>query len=317
MLIGVTPHKATQKETALVNPKADGAFIFETSTALFENDVLKLSLKKPVLVEFWAPWCGPCKQLMPVLEQLVGARQGKVAMAKVNIDESPELAQAFRVQSVPMVVALYKGQPVTGFAGVRPPKEIDHLIEQLIAMHHQDQPEALDIPVALKEAALMLDAGDLASAQNLYAAILSQDGLQVEAYVGMVRVMIAAGDIEQAEGMITGAPEQIAGNAKFAAAKTALDLAKNTSNAGDLSILEQKMTAHPDDLHIRFAYAESCFAHGDKDKAVDALIAIIHADRAWENDKAKTLLLKYFESWGFADPASVTGRKKLSRVLFS
>lgn len=313
MLIGMNQ----KKPTAAVAPKAEGAFIFDTSTENFETDVLKLSLEKPVLIEFWAPWCGPCKQLMPVLEQLVGARQGKIAMAKVNIDESPELAQAFRVQSVPMVVALYKGQPVTGFAGVRPPKDIDHLIEQLLAMHNQNQPEALDIPASLKEAALLLDAGDFGGAQSLYAAILNQDALQVEAYLGMVRVMLAAGEIEQAENMITGAPIQISGDIKFAAAKTALDLAKNAQNAGDLSVLEQKIASHPDDLNIKFDYAESCFAHGQKDKAVDALISIIRANRTWEDDKAKTLLLKYFEGWGFADPASVAGRKKLSIVLFS
>lgn len=314
MLIGIPPQK---KQDTLSPPKPGDAFIFETSTEHFETDVLKLSLEKPVLVEFWAPWCGPCKQLMPVLEQLVGTRQGKIAMAKVNIDENPDLAQAFRVQSVPMVVALYKGQPVTGFAGMRPTKDIDHLIEQLLALHNQNQPESLDIPAALKEAVTFLNAGDLAAAQDLYAAILLQDGLQVEAYIGMVRVMIAADDIDQAQGMITGAPLQISGDPKFAAAKTALELAKKKETAGDLSLLEKRINLDPEDLQARFDYAESCFAHGHKEKAVDALISIIRTNRTWENDKAKNLLLKYFEGWGFSDPVSVSGRKKLSVVLFS
>lgn len=311
MLIGMPPKAPS------ASPKPEGVFIFDTATATFENDVLRLSLEKPVLIEFWAPWCGPCKQLMPVLEQLVGAREGKVAMAKVNIDQSPELAQAFRVQSVPMVVALYKGQPITGFAGVRPPKDIDHLIEQLIAMHNQNQPEALDIPAALKDAALLLDAGDLGAAQQLYAAILSQDALQVEAYLGMVRVMIAAREFDAAAAMIADAPSQISSHASFAAAQTALDLAQNAQNAGDMATLESRMTLDPNDLQAKFEYAEACFAHGHKDKAVDALIAIIRINRTWEDDRAKSLLLKYFEGWGFADPSSVAGRKKLSSVLFS
>lgn len=293
------------------------SYIFDATTAGFETQVLKASLDKPVLIDFWAPWCGPCKQLKPLLEQLVAAKGGKIILAKVNVDENPELAQAFRVQSVPMVVALYKGQPVTAFAGMRPQHDIEHLLEQLIALHNQNQPEALDIPAAIKEAAQLLDQGDLAGAQGLYAAILTQDALQVEAYVGMVRVMIAAGDIEQAEGMIAGAPETISKDSRFQAAKTALDLAKTTVDSGDLGGLQRQMQAQPQNLDLKFDYAEACFAKGLKDEAVEALVAIIRIDRAWEDEKAKKQLLKYFEAWGFADPASVSGRRKLSSVLFS
>ena len=292
-------------------------YIYDVTTADFENTVLKASMDRPILVDFWAPWCAPCKQLVPMLEKTVAAQNGKVALAKVNIDQNPELAQAFRVQSVPMVVAMYMGQPVSGFAGVRPQAELDQLMTQLIELHSQNTPDTLDIPAALADAALCLEQGDLASAQEIYAHIMMNDEQHIDAYCGMVRVMIAAGDLEQAAGLISSAPEAMTHDSKFAAVVTALDLAQNAQNAGELAEIEEKLAQNPDDFNIRFEFAEACFAKGFKDKAVDLLIGIITKNREWEDGKARAQLLKYFEAWGFADPASVAGRRKLSCVLFS
>jgi putative thioredoxin len=303
------------------SPKTKDPNVFDVTADGFEDQVLKESITRPVLVDFWAPWCGPCKQLGPTLEAAVAAQGGKVALAKVNVDENPELAQAFRVQSIPMVVAMYQGQPVSGFAGARPKADIDNLIAQLVALAAQNAPDTVDIPSTLKDAAERLDAGDLMGAQELYAEILAHDENNTPAYVGLVRVQIAAGQIEQARQLVAGAPESIAKDPNFAAAKTALELAQNQKQKQEidqgLAELEARVIADPNNLETRFDFAESCYAKGWKDAAVDALIEIIRRDRTWQDDKARTQLLKYFEAWGFTDPASVSGRKKLSSVLFS
>ncbi|MDD3020823.1 MAG: tetratricopeptide repeat protein [Alphaproteobacteria bacterium] len=313
MLIGMkTAHAPVTQNSA--------ADIYDVTTADFETSVLKASMDRPILVDFWAPWCGPCKQLVPMLENTIKAQDGKIALAKVNVDQNPELAQAFRVQSVPMVVAMYMGQPVSAFAGARPQSDIDQLVQQLIALQKQntpDAPEAMDIPSALKQAQTFIDQGELGAAQEIFAHILMQDDLNVAAYFGLVRVMIAAGDLDQAQNMIDTAPDHIKKDSGFSSINTALDLACHAANVGDLAELEKKVSSNPDDLQSRFDLAEACFAKGEKDRAVDLLIDIIRKDRSWEEDKARAQLLKYLEAWGFGDPASVTGRRKLSSVLFS
>lgn len=313
MLIGLTPTPQPKPDAA---PDAQGAAIYDVSTPEFETKVIKESLTRPVIIDFWAPWCGPCKQLGPILEAAVAAKGGKIALAKVDIDQNPQIAQAFRVQSIPMVVALYQGQPVTAFAGARPKADIDTLIDQLLKLHHQNSPEAIDVPAALKEAALLLSENDLIGAQQIYAAVLTQDEKNVEAYVGLIRIMIAAAEYDEAQAMIEQAPEGIKKASGFAAAQTALDLARNAP-VDDLAALEARIKANPESPDAQFSYAEACFARGLKDEAVTALVELMRRNRAWEDDKARKQLLKYFEAWGHSDPATVAGRKRLSSVLFS
>lgn len=312
MLIGMP---SLGKKPAPAAPGAE-AFIYDVNAADFDAKVLQASMEKPVIIEFWAPWCGPCKQLMPVLEQAIGARAGKVAMAKINIDDNPELAQAFRVQSVPMVVAMYMGQPVTAFAGVRPQAEINKLLDQIEQVADKNKPQAIDLEAALKDAAEFLAEGDLQSARQIYSVILGENPEHALAYIGMIRVMIAAGQPEQAQALLANAPEKIVKDPNFAAARTAVELALKAPS-GDMATLKAKMDANPQDPAAAFDYAEACFAAGFKDETLDAMIGLIKSHRMWEDEKARKQLLRYFEAWGMTDPASVNGRKRLSAVLFS
>ncbi|PZP56134.1 MAG: thioredoxin family protein, partial [Micavibrio aeruginosavorus] len=266
--------------------------------------------------DFWAPWCGPCKQLMPVLEEIINAQGGKVALAKVNIDENPELAQAFRVQSVPTVIAMFMGQPVSGFQGVRPKSDIENLINQLLQIQKQQMPDALDIPSALAAASDAMAENNFDLAQNIYGEILAEDNLNAAAFAGMIRILIAVGEIGQAKAVSDGLPEQIAKDPNITSVRTALELALNRP-PGALDEIERRLAAQSDNPDILFEYAEAAFAAGEKDKAVDTLIALIKKHKDWEEDKARKQLLKYFEAWGVMDPASASGRRKLSSLLFS
>ncbi len=312
MLIGMKPPTSPKTKTS------SEEIVFDVTALNFESAVLNASAEKPILIDFWAPWCGPCRQLMPLLEKAVLSRSGEVALAKVNVDENPELSQAFRVQSVPTVIALYMGQPVSGFAGARPASDIEALLDQLVALHKKNQPEKLDIPSNLKQAASHLEQGEVKQAEALYAKILTQNPAETEAYVGLVRCLLAVDDTARAADMVENAPEPILKDPRFGAAKTALDLAVNKPAADkNMTELEARLLASPDNLDVRFEFAEACFAKGWKEAAVDALIEIIRKNKTWEDEKARKQLLKYFEAWGFSDPASITGRRKLSTLLFS
>ncbi len=296
-------------------PPSSSPIIFDVGTEDFEQRVMAASMQVPVIVDFWAPWCGPCKQLMPVLEKAVTAAGGKVLLAKVNLDDNPELAQALRVQSVPTVFGFFQGQPIDAFMGVQPESKINEFIQKLITAANGAQPDALDIPEALKGAALALLDGDVQGAHTIYAQILQQDQINADAYVGLVRCFLAVDQIEQAQGLLDNAPDEISKAGVFTEAKAAVELAN--SPVGNTSEFKKKIDKNPNDHQARIDLAYALFAAGKKSEACDALLDSIRLDREWNEEAARTELLTLFSAMGFTDPITVAARRKLSSILFS
>lgn len=297
-------------------PASAGAVVFDVSSADFEVKVLQTSLEKPVIAYFTAPWCGPCKQLGPVIEGAVKAANGAVLLAKINLDENQELAQALRIQSVPTVYAFLGGRPVDAFQGAQPESQVKEFIARVLQAARAAQPEALDIPTVLKAAAQAMAQGDLGTAQGIYAQVLAQDENNAPAYVGLVRVMIAAGQVEQAEGLVKTAPEEISKTAIFGEARTALDLAR-AKPAGSTNALAAAVEKNPTDHQARYDLALAQFTSGLKAEGMESLLEILRRQRDWKEEEARKQLLKFFEALGPADPLTLQGRKKLSAILFS
>lgn len=291
--------------------------IFDVTAEDFETRVMAASMEKPVIVDFWAPWCGPCRQLMPLLESAVNAAGGEVLLAKVNLDENPELAQALRVQSVPTVFAFLGGRPVDAFQGVIPESAIKDFIAKQVQTAKAARPGAVDIPETLKAGTQALAENDLQMAQGCFMQVLQQDDTNTEAFTGLIRTLIAAGQVEQAAAMAENAPEDITKDPGFAAARTAIELAQNTAPSGELKKLEEKAAKNPQDMEAQCALAEVQFASGKKEQAIETLLAAIAHDREWNEQEARKNLLRFFEALGHADPLTVAGRKKLSAILFS
>jgi len=284
----------------------------ETTTQGFIKDVIEASKKQPVLVDFWAPWCGPCKQLTPILEKAVKSAKGKVKLAKMNIDEHPAIPGQLGIQSIPAVIAFSNGQPVDGFMGALPESQVVAFLERLTK--GKVAPDDKDV---LKAADAALADGDAASAAQLYAQLLQQDAQNVHALAGLARCYVETGALEQAKQTLDMIPEAKRNEAPVAAARAALDVAEQAKSVGPLAELEAKVLANPLDHQARFDFAIALNAKGKREEAAQQLLEIVKRDRKWSDDGARKQLVQFFEAWGFTDPAAVEGRKKLSSILFA
>jgi putative thioredoxin len=290
-----------------------GVAVKDVTTATFRDEVLTASTKQPVLVDFWAPWCGPCKQLAPVLEKAVAASGGKVKLVKMNIDDHPQIAGQLGIQSIPAVIAFEKGQPVDGFMGALPETQVRGFIERLIG------PLTSGADELIAEAEAMLAEGDTEGAAALYARVLTEDEGNTKAIAGLAKIHIDSGDLEQAKGVLSLAPPPPAGrdaDPAIAAVKAALEIAEQAASLGDAAPLEAAVAADPTNNQARFDLALALNARGDREGAADHLLDIIKRDRKWNDDGARKQLVQFFEAWGLMDPAAVAARRKLSALIF-
>jgi putative thioredoxin len=288
------------------------AVVRETTTQNFVKDVIEESRHQPVLVDFWAPWCGPCKQLTPVLEKAVRGAKGKAKLVKMNIDEHPAIPGQMGIQSIPAVIAFVNGQPVDGFLGALPESQVTAFLERLVKDRVGGEEKDL-----LKAADAALAEGDAVRAADLYAKILAQDAGNVSALAGLARAYVGTGAVEQAKQTLALVPEAKRNEAPVAAARAALELAQQATSLGPVAELEQKVAANPLDHQARFDLALALNAKGRRQQALDHLLEIVRRDRKWNDDAARKQLVQLFEAWGPTDEATLEGRRRLSSILFA
>ncbi|WP_443069331.1 tetratricopeptide repeat protein [Sulfitobacter sp. EhC04] len=294
----------------------DADLIKDVSEATFMTDVVEASQTTPVIVDFWAPWCGPCKTLGPQLEAAVTAAKGAVKMAKVNVDEAQMIAGQLQIQSIPTVYAFYKGQPIDGFQGALPESEIKAFVDKVIKAAGGEAPgDAL--AEAVEAAEDMLTEGAAADAAQTFVAILGEDPQHAGAYGGMVRAHIAMGELDQAEALLNGAPIEISKAPELEAAFAQLELARQAENAGPVAELTATVDAEPDNHQARFDLAQALYAKGDAELAVTHLLDLFRRDREWNDGAAKTQLFTIFDALKPNDPVVLNGRRKLSSMIFA
>ncbi len=290
--------------------------IKDGSDATFMADVVEASRSVPVIVDFWAPWCGPCKQLGPALEAAVTKAKGAVRMVKIDVDQNPQISGQLRIQSIPTVYAFHNGQPVDGFQGALPPSQIDEFVGKLAALGGGgEEDDGLDEAVAAAEE--MLEAGAAADAAETFAAILQEDPDHAAAFGGLARAYLALGQVDQAEAVLNGTPADKADAPQIEAARAAIALARQAENAGPVAELKEKVEANPDDHQARLDLATALHASGDTEGAIDQLLESFRRDREWNEGAAKAQLFQLFDALKPNDPLVAKGRRRLSSMIFA
>jgi putative thioredoxin len=291
---------------------APDGLVKDTTTQAFVKDVIEESKRQPVLVDFWAPWCGPCKQLTPVLEKVVRAAKGKVKLVKMNIDEHPSIPGQLGIQSIPAVIAFANGQIADGFMGALPEGQVLAFIERVTKDKIGGAAQDL-----LKEAEAAFAGGDPAGAAEIYAELLAEDPANVAAIAGLARCYFETGAVDKAKQTLATVPEAKRNDPAVAAVRSQIELAEQAASLGPIAELEKKVAANPLDHQARFDLAVALNAKGERAAALDHLIEIVRRDRKWNDDGARKQLVQLFEAWGPTDEATVAGRKRLSSVLFA
>ena len=295
-------------------PKAPADLIKDTTDATFVADVIEASQTVPVIVDFWAPWCGPCKTLGPAIEAAVTKAGGRVKLVKVDVDRNQGYAGQLQVQSIPTVYAFYQGRPVDGFQGALPPSEINAFVEKIAAL--AGDPEAEGLAAAIEAAEQMLDEGAAADAAETFAAILQEEPANALAYAGLVRSYLALDEVEQAEAILNGAPAEIADHAAIEAVRAQITLAREAANAGPLAELQDAVDADPANHQARFDLSIALHAAGQVEDSVNQLLELFRRDREWNDGAAKAQLFKIFDARDAKDPIVLNGRRKLSSLIF-
>lgn len=296
-------------------PEAAPDLIKETTTQTFVKDVIEESRRQPVMIDFWAPWCGPCRQLTPMLEKAVRNAKGRVKLVKMNIDEHPQIPGQMGIQSIPAVIAFVNGQPADGFMGAVPESQINAFIEKITkGVPAAGEPNLAEI---LAEADAVLAGGDVEGAAQIYAEVLAHDATNIAALAGLAKCYVTSGAVEQAKQTLAMVPESKRNDAAVKAVQAAIDLAEQAQSVGPIAELEQKVAANPLDHQARFDLATALNAMNKRTEATEQLLAIVKRDRKWNDDGARKQLVQFFEAWGGTDEATVYGRRRLSTILFS